>query len=243
MTRSYDGVPLTIGTVARRVPMVTLQLSQIRLLPGQRVDLEDVSWPAFEEILAELGDSRGTRIAYNNKTLTIVAPSLNHERAKVMLGDFVKVLLDEMGVNHVASGSTTLMCQDLGKGIEPDGSFYIRNFAQVLKKDHLDLMSDPPPDLAIALYLTSKTTAEVYEALGIPELWRYDQGRLRIDILQAGEYIQVEESPTFPGWPVVELAQRYVVRSREAGHGKAIRELRDWVRSQSLPGESRLSNP
>jgi Uma2 family endonuclease len=211
--------------------MVTLQLSQIRLLPGQRVDLEDISWQAFEEILIELGDSRGTRIAYNNTTLTIVAPSLNHERAKVMLGDLVKVLLEEMGLNHVASGSTTLMRQDLGKGIEPDGSFYIRNFAQVLKKDHLDLTIDPPPDLVIALYLTSKTVAEVYEALGIPELWRYNQGRLRIDILQAGKYIQVEESPAFPGWPIVELAQRYVVRSSEVGHGQAIRELREEVRS------------
>jgi Uma2 family endonuclease len=166
-----------------------------------------------------------------------------------MLGDLVKVLLEELEINHVASGSTTLMRQDFGKGIEPDGSFYIRNFAQVLKKDHLDLTIDPPPDLAIplegfaiALYLTSKTAAEVYEALGIPELWRYDQGRLRIDILQAGKYIQVEESPTFPGWPVVELAQRYVVRSREVGHGQAIRELREWVRSRSLPRESRLPN-
>ncbi len=219
--------------------MVTLQLSQIRLLPGQRVDLEDISWQTFEEILAELGDSRGTRIAYNNTTLTIVAPSLNHERAKVMLGDLVKVLLDEMGLNYVASGSTTLMSQDLGKGIEPDGSFYIRNFAQILKQDYLDLTVDPPPDLAIALYLISETAAEIYEALGIPELWRYDQGRLRIDILQAGKYVQVEESPTFPGWPVVELAQRYVVRSLEAGHGQAIRELREEVRWRSLPKESR----
>jgi Uma2 family endonuclease len=229
--------------------MVTLQLRQLRLLPGQRVDLKDVSWQAFEEILTELGDSRGTRIAYNNTTLTIVAPLLDHERAKVMLDDLVKVLLEELEINHVASGSTTLMRQDFGKGIDPDGSFYIRNFAQVLKKEHLDLTVDPPPDLAIALYLTSKTAAEIYEALGIPELWRYDQGRLRIDVLQAGQYIQVEESPTFSDWPVVELAERYVVRSREAGHGQAIRELREEVRwrslpreSQSLPRESRLSN-
>jgi Uma2 family endonuclease len=229
--RSRDSVAFTIGIVACRVPMVTLQLRQLRLFPGQRVDLEDVSWQTFEEILTELGDSRGTRIAYNNKTLTIVAPSLNHERAKVMLGDLVKVLLEEMEINHVASGSTTLMCQDLGKGIEPDGSFYIRNFAQVLKKDHLDLTIDPPPDLAIALYLTSTAAIEIYEALGIPELWRYDQGWLRIDILQAGQYVQVDESPTFPGWPIVELAQRYVVRSREVGHGRAVRELREEVRS------------
>ncbi|WP_335229277.1 hypothetical protein [Nostoc sp.] len=38
--------------------MVTLQLSQIRVPAGQRIILEDVSWPVFEAILNELGKHR-----------------------------------------------------------------------------------------------------------------------------------------------------------------------------------------
>ena len=211
--------------------MVTLQLRQLKILPGQSISLEDVDWPEFEAILAELGDSRGTRIAYTNRTLTIVAPLFQHEKSKVVLGDVVTVLLDELGIDHDGSGSTTLKRKDLGKGVEPDDSFYIQNYTQVLNKDRIDLNMDPPPDLAIEVDLTSKTDIEVYAALGIPELWRYDSGKLRIGILKGDTYAQVEESPTFPGWPVVELAEKYVQRAREVGRGQARRECRLWVRS------------
>lgn len=212
--------------------MVTLQLRQIRVLPGQRVDLEDICWSEFEAILAELGESRSTRIAYNNNTLTIVAPLFRHEKSKVALGDLVKALLDEQNIDYDSSASTTLKRQDLDKGVEPDDSFYIQNYERVLNKDRIDLTVDPPPDLAIEVDLTSKTQASLYEALGVPELWRYDQDCLRIDVLQSGQYVQVEESPTFPGWPIVELANKYVASAREVGQGRAVRELRQQIRER-----------
>ena len=212
--------------------MVTLQLRQIKVSPGQSVSLEGVDWSAFEAILAELGDRRSTRIAYNNGTLTIVAPLFKHEKDKVSLGDLVKVLLDELSIDHDTAGSTTLKRQDSSKGVEPDDSFYIQNYLQVLSKDRIDLSVDPPPDLAIEIDLTSKTQLEVYESLGVPELWRYDSGRLRIDVLRAGEYVQTEESPTFPGWPIADMCRRYVTRTREVGRSKSIREFRKWVRER-----------
>lgn len=211
---------------------MTLQLRQIKVSPGQSVHFEDVDWPEFEAILAELGNSRGTRIAYRNRTLTIVAPLFEHEKSKVVLGDLATVLLDALGIDHDASGSTTLKRKDLGKGVEPDDSFYIQNYEQVLNKDRIDLNVDPPPDLAIEVDLTSKTDIDVYEALGIPELWRYDNGRLRIDVLQDGKYVQVKESPTFPGWPLIELASRYVQKAKQMGRGKARREFQKWVRDR-----------
>ncbi len=168
------------------------------------------------------------------------SPLFEHESNKVALVDFVKVLLEELNINYAVSASTTLKRQDLGKGIEPDDSFYIQNVAHVLGKKRINLSVDLPPDLAIEIDLTSKTEIGVYEALGIPELWRFDSGHLRIDVLQERKYIQVEESPIFPGWPVVDLVEKYVARAREVGQGIAIRELREEVRSQSLPKESHL---
>ncbi|MEL6160515.1 MAG: Uma2 family endonuclease [Cyanobacteria bacterium J06623_5] len=217
--------------VAGILAMVTLELRQIKVLPGQSVRLENIDWSEFEAILAELGDSRGTRIAYSDRTLTIVAPLFRHEKSKATLGDLVEVLLEEQGIDYDASGSTTLKRKDLIKGVESDDSFYIQNFSQVLNKDRIDLTVDLPPDLAIEIDLTSKTDAALYEALGVPELWRFDEGSLRMDVLQNGKYVQVQESPTFPGWPVVELAQKYVARARAVGKGRAIRELRQQVRA------------
>ncbi|MHC5718796.1 MAG: Uma2 family endonuclease, partial [Nostoc sp.] len=79
--------------------MVTLQLRQIRVPPGQRIILEDVSWPVFEAILKELGEHRGSRVAYSQGTLEIMAPLPEHERFKVIIGDLVKALLDKLDLN------------------------------------------------------------------------------------------------------------------------------------------------
>lgn len=211
--------------------MVMLQLRQITVPPGQRIELANIDWEEFEAILHELGEHRNTRIAYSHCTLSIVTPQFQHEKTKVVIGDLVKVLLEELGIDYDASGSTTLKRQDLGKGVEPDDSFYIQNFAAVLLKDRIDLSVDPPPDLAIEIDLTSKTDIGVYTALGIPELWRYDGGSLRIDSLQNGQYVQVKNSPTFPDWPIVTLVAQYVSRARAVGQGRAIREFRQSVQN------------
>src|SRR6266699_4563554 len=49
---------------ARRTNMVTLQLRQLHVPPGQRLLIEDVTWADFEAIVDELGEHRGTRVAY-----------------------------------------------------------------------------------------------------------------------------------------------------------------------------------
>jgi Uma2 family endonuclease len=54
----------------------------------------------------------------------------------------------------------------------------------MIGKDRLDLTLDPPPDLAIEVDVTSKTGLDAYQALGVPELWRLEAGRLRISVLQ-----------------------------------------------------------
>jgi Uma2 family endonuclease len=107
--------------------MVTLQLKQIRVPPGQRVLLENISWQEFEAILNELGEHRGSRVAYSQGTLEIMVPLPEHERAKVIIGDLVKILLDELDLNWESLGSTTFKREDMTVGIEPDDCFYIQN--------------------------------------------------------------------------------------------------------------------
>lgn len=120
-------------------------------------------------------------------------------------------------------------------GIEPDNCFYTHNYAQMIGKERIDLSVDPPPDLAIEVDLTSKTQLAAYEALGVSELWRYGDQQLRIDVLQAEKYVEVDSSPTFPGWPIIEAISAYVVRSRVIGRSQALREFRQWVTEQKQP--------
>lgn len=73
--------------------MVAIQLRQLDVPPGQRLLLHDVSWAEFEAILEELGEHRGTRIAYNSGLLEIMAPLPEHEDDREIIGDLVKAFL------------------------------------------------------------------------------------------------------------------------------------------------------
>ena len=212
--------------------MVTVQLHQIRVPEGQTVELQDVSWSKFEQILQGLGNQRNTRIAYSNGVLSIVAPSPEHEASKVSIGDFVKILLDELNRNYVSLGSTTFKSDRMLKAVEPDDCFYITTYAQVLGKSRISLETDPPPELAIEIDVTSKTQLEAYKGLGVSELWRYSNEKLRIDYLQNGEYIEVDQSPSFPKWLTRAAIERAVLSARQVGQGQARKEFRQWVLSQ-----------
>ena len=45
--------------------MVTLQVRQLSVPPGQRVMVHDVTGQEFEAILTELGEHRAARLAYS----------------------------------------------------------------------------------------------------------------------------------------------------------------------------------
>ncbi|MBH8562153.1 Uma2 family endonuclease [Nostoc sp. CENA67] len=212
--------------------MVTLQLRQIRVPPGQRIILEDVSWQVFEAILNELGEHRRSRVAYSQGTLEIMAPLPEHERSKVIIGDLVKALLDELDLNWESLGSTTLKRKDKNAGIEPDDCFYIQNYKLMIGKDNIDLNVDPPPDLAIEIDVTSKTQISAYKALKVPEIWRYENRNLEISLLQGEQYVKSQTSPTFPNFAIIEIIPQFVEMARTTGMSSALKEFRKWVKEQ-----------
>jgi Uma2 family endonuclease len=212
--------------------MVTLQLRQISVPPGHRVLFHEVSWSEFEAILEELGEHRASRVAYLNNTLEIRMPLPEHEKPKIIIGDLLKILLDELEINWEPFGSTTFKRQDMMAGIEPDDCFYIQNSAQMIGREILDLTVDPPPDLAIEIDVTSKTQLSAYEVLGVPEIWRYENRRLQVYVLQSGKYAESAISPTFPNFPVIEGISQFLEIGRQSGTSQALRAFRQWVRER-----------
>lgn len=212
-----------------------LELSRLSVPPGQRVLLHEVSWQEFELILKELGDHRSARIAYENGILEIMTPLPEHEDDKEIIGDLIKALLEELDVEFRSLGSTTYKNQAMLKGIEPDQCFYIQNESAIRGKKRLDLTVDPPPDLALEIDITSRTHPNIYQALGVPELWRFDRGKLQINLLRQGKYVEVESSPIFPGMPLMEAILRYLEQSRTAGRNTTMKAFRQWVR-ESMKG-------
>jgi Uma2 family endonuclease len=206
-----------------------LELRQLKIQPGQQLLVEDVNWQQFESILAELGERRASRLSYSNGRLEIMVPLAEHEKAKEIIGDMVKILLEARQIAFESLGSTTLKNERMSQAVEPDTCFYIQNQAAVIGKNRLDMSVDPPPDLAIEIDLTSRTQLDNYQILGLPELWRYGRGGLQINVLQAEQYIESDVSPTFPNIPIVELVNQYAQQSQVAGRTRAIQAFKSWV--------------
>jgi Uma2 family endonuclease len=220
--------------------MVTLQLRQLVVYPGQRIQLQEVNWSEFEAILNELGDRRASRIAYSDKILEIRMPLPEHEVDKELVGDMVKILLEELDINNECFGSTTFKRQDIAKGIEPDQCFYIEHYAMMIGKRRLDLTVDPPPDLAIEVDVTSKTGLDAYQSLGVLELWRLENRQLRISVSRDGQYQDANFSPHFTDFPIVEGISQFLDRSQTEGRSQTLKAFRQWVQKMSSTGTSSL---
>lgn len=205
-----------------------LELRRLSVPPGQRVLLHEVSWQEFELILEELGN-RSARIAYDNGILEIMTPLPEHEDDKEIIGDLIKALLEELDIEFRSLGSTTYKNQAMLQGIEPDQCFYIQNESAIRGKKRLDLTVDPPPDLALEIDVTSRTHPNIYQALGVPELWQFNRGELQINLLQDGSYVEVETSSLLP-LPLKEVIPRYLEQSKTAGRNAVIKAFRQWVR-------------
>ncbi|NJO76739.1 MAG: Uma2 family endonuclease [Leptolyngbyaceae cyanobacterium RM1_406_9] len=215
--------------------MVTLQLRQLDVPPGQRLLIRNLDWQQFERILEELGETRSSRIAYSHGTLEIRMPTPEHEVDKELIGDLVKILLDELEIDCECFGSTTFKQENMDSGIEPDQCFYIQNQAQMRGKRRIDLTLDPPPDLTIEVDVTSKTQLDAYIALGVPELWRYEKNQLNIYTLQADLYQRVDVSPTFPALPILDWVADVLEQSVAIGRSPALRAFRKKI--QTLKSE------
>ncbi len=205
-----------------------LRISQIETLAEQSTVLHDINWQQFESILQDLGDKRRSRIAYLNGVLEIALPLPESERIKVLIRDFVQVLMDEMGIDFEGFGSTTFKRIDKLAGLEPDVCFYIQNNVAMRGIRKLDMTIDPPPDLAIEVDVTSKTKFNVYRTLGVPELWLYDQ-TLKIYILRDGEYVESEISPIFGTIPIRDVIPQFLEISFQQGRSAAMKAFRVWM--------------
>lgn len=161
-----------------------------------------------------------------------MTPLESHENASDLIGDFIKILVEEAGLNIKSMGSTTLNRPDLRAGAEPDECYYIQN-EPLVRGRTVDLKTDPPPDLVVEIDITHTDINKkaLYEQMGASEFWRYNGKILTLYHLQEGNYQEVQTSPTF-SWVQKETLYRFLKDCAEQGETQAKRAFRNWVREQ-----------
>jgi Uma2 family endonuclease len=162
----------------------------------QRTVLDNISWETFEALLRETGSGRSSRFAYEDGTLEIMTPLFEHENPKINFDRFIFILVEELEIEIRSAGSTTIKKEDLKKGIEPDNCYYIQNELAIRGRETLDFETDPPPDLAIEIDITSSSVNKfsIYSALKVPEIWRYNGSKLKFYELINNKYVERDYS-------------------------------------------------
>jgi Uma2 family endonuclease len=198
----------------------------------QRVILSGVSWQTYKQLLTELGDRRATRFTYTQGTLEIVMPSARHESHKKVLERMIETLTEELNLPTKSFGSTTLNREDLEKGAEPDACYYIQNVSEIRGRT-VNLATDPPPDLVVEIDISNPSShrIEIYQQLGVPEIWQYSGSTVQIYCLQAGVYRSCDFSPTFAIASTV-IINQFLQQAETQDDTTLIRAWRQWIRQQ-----------
>jgi Uma2 family endonuclease len=212
-------------------------LSRERPDVGQSLVLRDVSWAVYEQFLKEAGDHR-FRHTYDRGTLEIMSPSPKHENVKRLLGRLIERMSEECDIEIRSFGSMTQGREELEQGLESDECYYFANEPAVRCKRDLDFNVDPPPDLAVEVDVTSSSVGRmpIYAALGIMELWRFDdEDQLSFfQLVDGNRYVEIERSITFGFLSPREL-QEFVDLGLEMSERELIRKFVRWVRRKIKP--------
>lgn len=218
-------------TIPQLSPMTssTLLISQIQLAPGSSISLPNVSWEQYQVFLEELGEDRATRVAYNHGIFTLSMPSKLHEIVNRLLAKIIFALAEEFGMSLRDLGSATHNREDLERGIEPDSCFYIQNAGRVLGLNPT-IPDNLPPDLAIEVDITNDSSGKrsIYQALGVPELWTFEDGAVIIRVLTDSQYVITSKSQAYPIVTVEQLNQ-WVQMLNTTDDITVIRSVREFV--------------
>jgi Uma2 family endonuclease len=176
---------------------MTLALSKNKNI-DQCLTLYDISWSQVEAIEAVLGEVEGVRFIYLDDVLDIMTLSPEHEEYKCTLRALVESYLREKKIRFYMKGSPTLGSEEKKAQKEPDESYNIGS-----KKDI--------PDLVLEVVFTSGgvNKLKLYQRLGVPEVWFWEDGVLSIYHLREEGYEKIDRSELLPDLNI-ELLNRYI---------------------------------
>jgi Uma2 family endonuclease len=207
-------------------------IAKLKLIPEeQRLRLSLIPWKGYVAFCDAIGE-RHLRVTYDRGEMEVMSLSSEHEKEKKTLGRFMDVLSEEMEIEISSFGSMTCRNEGMQRALEPDECYWIRHEARVRGRKHIDLDSDPPPDLSVEIEISRSTLdrMSIYAALKVPEIWRWDGVTLTIHLLTSrGTYRVSTRSKAFPFLPMEEFVE--FLKRTDLSEMKLIREFRAWVRA------------
>lgn len=198
----------------------------------QHIVLTGISWETYRRLREEC-DPLHLKMTFDRGALEIMPPRADHAMVTRFVDLLITATCDELKLPLEGFRDTTWQRQALDRGLEADDCYYIQHAAIAAARGrNIDINRDPPPDLAVETDITHSTVDKeaVYAALGVPELWRWDDGVFRLRLLgHDGRYADASRSAALPVLPP-DVIQRYVERRLREGESPAKRAFQAWLR-------------
>ena len=194
--------------------------------------LDDVSWELYERLLDET-QHQNIRMTYDEGRLFLMSPLPRHERVKGLTGRLIELATLERGIPIAGFGSTTWRRRELRKGLEADECYYIQHALEIGGRSDIDLKRDPPPDLAVEVYISYNplNRPSVYSKIGVPEIWRFAGDRFEFLVRSpGGDYERTERSVALPFFTPEEVT-RFVRMLDTMDEHRLMLAFRDWIRA------------
>lgn len=178
-------------TVAAVLPNQSPGDSPAPLLEDRHIVLQG-DWAQFKLIQRGCEGTPGARLAYLNGTIEILMPGQLHETFSRTIGWLLTYFLAAKQVPFTPTGSVTQEREGEASA-QADESYCIGG-------------GKPIPDLSIEVVFSSGGLSKLarYQALGVPEVWFWEDGSLAIYHLREADYEQIERSE-LPGLAELDL--------------------------------------
>lgn len=153
-------------------------MTQLLERTDQATVYHDRTWEQFKHIQKGLEGFPSVRLSYYNGTIEILMPGENHEFFKTIIGFLLELFLMQRGVEFIPAGSMTQEKAGTAS-VQADESYWIAQKKSV-------------PDLSVEVIFTNRVNKlERYRALGVFEVWFWEDGVFTLHHLRAHGYEQV----------------------------------------------------
>jgi Uma2 family endonuclease len=169
--------------------MLLLDPATLKPTEEQRIIIDGITWQEYLN-LANMFVDTFPRLTYlEGKLEIIMTTSPEHERFKKIIARLLEAYAEERDIELNGYGNATFRREAAARGAEPDECYCLGELREV-------------PDIAIEIALTSGgiDKLEVYQGLGVREVWFWQNSQLSFQILQleTGTYRQSDRSLLLP---------------------------------------------
>jgi Uma2 family endonuclease len=176
------------------------------------------TWEKFKLMQQVSEDSPGIRLAFYDGEIEILMPGREHEVFGCVIGGLLLIYFAQKGIFFQPTGSMTQEKEGTASA-QADKSFCIGGVK-------------PIPDLSIEVVFTSggESKLRLYQALGVPEVWFWQDGVLKLHHLRSSGYQRIERSE-LPGLEELDLNfLKRCIMLAETDSGEAIRTFQQGIR-------------